>query len=206
MTNLVLVRHGETVWHAENRYAGRSDVALTRRGHEQAEHLGQWAKGADLAALWCSPLSRSRDTAAAVARTTGLEPRVDTRLREVDFGEGEGLTSGEMAERFPRARAAFRRDPVAYHLPGGEPPTEAVARALGCLLEIVTAHPDGRVLIVGHSTLNRLLLCHFLGVPLARYRDLFPVIGNCTLAELRWDGIGQAALLQLNTPVEGPAG
>ena len=65
MTRIVLARHGETAWHAENRYAGRSDVALTPRGHEQAELLAGWAARAGLSAIWCSPLGRAHETAAA---------------------------------------------------------------------------------------------------------------------------------------------
>jgi broad specificity phosphatase PhoE len=59
MTDVLLVRHGETVWHAENRYAGTTDVALTDHGREQARALGGWARDAGLSALWCSPLSRA---------------------------------------------------------------------------------------------------------------------------------------------------
>ncbi|GGO93993.1 histidine phosphatase family protein [Wenjunlia tyrosinilytica] len=204
MTTLILVRHGETVWHAENRYTGRSDVALTREGLAQAERLGDRAKGARLAAIWTSPLSRARSTAAPAARSTGLEPHVDDRLREIDFGAGEGLTAAQMRERFPEARAAFLRDPVAHHLPGGEHPADAVARALPCLREITESHPDGRVLVVGHSTLGRLLLCHFLEVPLSRYRQLFPAVRNCGITEVRWDGDRSVSLLEFNTPVDSP--
>ena len=63
MTRLVLVRHGETIWHAENRYAGSSDIPLSPRGLEQAEQLAKWASRADLAAIWISPLRRARETA-----------------------------------------------------------------------------------------------------------------------------------------------
>ena len=72
MGNLVLVRHGQTVWHAENRYAGRSDVALTPRGVEQAAQLAVWAQTAGLAAVWSSTLSRARITAQACSEAAGL--------------------------------------------------------------------------------------------------------------------------------------
>lgn len=204
MTDLVLVRHGETIWHAENRYTGHSDIPLTSRGHEQAQQLAAWAKQARLDALWVSPLARARDTAAPVAQSTGLEPHVDARLREIDFGRGEGLTTAQMRERFPDALAAFHRDPADHHLPGGEHPADAVTRAKQCLYEIHQAHPDGRVLIVGHSTLNRLLVCHLMGLPLSQYRRLFPVVRNCAVTEIRWDGADTVSLLQLNTPTETP--
>jgi broad specificity phosphatase PhoE len=202
VTDLVLVRHGETIWHARNRYTGRSDIPLTPRGREQADHLAAWAKQAGLDAIWVSPLARARDTATPAALATGLEPHVDARLREIDFGRGEGLTTAQMRQRFPEALAAFHRDPATHHLPGGENPADAVTRAAACLRDINDSHPDGRVLLVGHSTLNRLLLCHLIGVPLSEYRRLFPVVGNCAITEIRWDGADTVSLLRFNTPVE----
>jgi broad specificity phosphatase PhoE len=199
VTDLVLVRHGQTVWHAENRYAGRSDVALTPRGLEQAAQLAVWAQTASLAAVWSSTLSRARITAEACSEAAGLPLEVDARLCELDFGEGEGLTSAEMTERFPDARAAFLADPVTHHLPGGEDPVSAADRFTECLGEIAEKHPDGRVLVVAHSSAIRLALCRLIGVPLAEYRRLFPTLRNCALTELRLRD-GRAALLQFNTP------
>ncbi|PRX47160.1 putative phosphoglycerate mutase [Prauserella shujinwangii] len=202
MTDLVLVRHGETVWHDGNRYTGRTDVGLTEHGRRQAERLGQWARAAELTAVWASPLSRARDTAAAVTAATGLQAEVDGRLAELDFGRGEGLTGAEMSRAFPEARAAFQDDPVTHHLPGGENPVHAVERAAACALDIVAAQPGGTVLVVGHSTLHRLLLCHLLGLPLSRYRRVFPVLRNCAITTVRWNGTDQAALIEYNLPVE----
>lgn len=201
MTYLVLVRHGETVWHAENRYAGSSDVALTPRGLEQAAQLAAWARTARLAAIMASTLSRARVTAAACADVSGCPLQVDARLRELDFGAGEGHTAAEMQQRLPEAFAAFRTDPVAHHLPGGEDPAEAAQRFIACLRDVVDQHPDGRVLVVAHTTVIRLALCHLIGVPLSQYRRLFPFVRNCGLTELRLTD-GQTAVLEFNTPIE----
>ncbi|MEV0600488.1 histidine phosphatase family protein [Streptomyces sp. NPDC050315] len=199
MTDFLLVRHGETVWHAENRYAGRTDVALTERGHAQAAELAAWAAGAGIDAVVCSPLSRARLTAEPAARALGVAPRVDERLLEVDFGRGDGLTRTEMREVFPERLDAFLRDPVTHHLPGGEDPEQAAARATACLTDLARELPDGRVLVVAHSTLVRLLLCRALGIPLGTYRTVFPALENGALTELRLKG-GRASLLRLNAP------
>jgi broad specificity phosphatase PhoE len=201
MTAIVLVRHGETVWHADNRYAGSSDVPLTPAGIGQAERLARWARGAGLAAIYSSPLSRAGETAAAVARATGLEPRRDERLRELDFGEAEGLTTADMEAAFPAALRAFRGDPSAHHLPDGEDPQRAADRGVACLREIAAAHPAGRVLVVAHSTLKRLVLCRLLGIPLSEYRRVFPSVGNCALTEIRLKD-EEVSLLEFNTPVD----
>ncbi|MFG1704712.1 histidine phosphatase family protein [Nonomuraea sp. M3C6] len=200
MTDLVLVRHGETVWHAENRYAGLSDVDLTPRGLDQAARLAEWAGQAGLAAVWSSTLSRARITAAASAAKAGVHLRTDDRLRELDFGEGDGLTSAEMAERFPEARAAFEADPAEHPLPGGEDPYQAAERFTAALHDISAAHPTGRVLVVAHTTAIRLALCRLIGVPLGEYRRLFPRLDNCALTELRLRN-GRAAMLQYNSPI-----
>ncbi|REK87100.1 histidine phosphatase family protein [Streptomyces inhibens] len=199
MTDFILVRHAETVWHAENRYAGRTDVPLTDHGREQAATLATWATTAGLTAVWSSPLSRARLTAAPAADACGLTPRIDERLYELDFGQGEGLTRDEMRRRFPEQLAAFLADPVAHHLPGGEDPRHAAERAADCLADIAREQPHGRVLLVAHSTLVRVLLCHLLGIPLGDYRRVLPQMHNGALTEIRIEH-GQTALLSFNAP------
>ncbi|MFD9942479.1 histidine phosphatase family protein [Nonomuraea sp. NPDC059023] len=189
---LLLARHGETIWHDGNRYAGLSDVALTPRGEEQARELAAWAKDADLSAVWASTLSRTKITAAASATAAGVPLHVDERLRELDFGQGDGLTAAEMRERFPEARAAFEADPAANPLPGGEDPAAAAGRFLACLREI----PPGRVLVVAHTTAIRLALCALVGLPLGAYRRAFPRLDNCAITEIDLKG----AILRYNAP------
>jgi len=201
MTDLVLVRHGETMWHAENRYAGVSEVELSPRGLEQAAQLATWASSAGLGAVWSSPLGRALGTATPCADLAGLRLQVDARLRELDFGDGEGRTSQEMGERFPAEFAAFGIDPVANHLPGGEDPVAAAERFVSCLHDIADAHPKGRVLVVAHNSVIRLALCRLLGAPLGDYRRLYPAVRNCALTEVRLIG-QQSTLLEFNVPVE----
>ncbi|MER7478699.1 histidine phosphatase family protein [Streptomyces sp. NPDC126510] len=198
--HVIFVRHGETVWHAENRYAGGSDVALTERGHEQARALADWAEQAGLTAVWASSLTRSQQTAQASAARAGVPLGVDPRLRELDFGVAEGLTRAEIGQRFPDALAAFQADPVAHHFPGGEDPRAAGDRYLEFLTDLQEQHQEGRVLVVGHSTAIRLALCRLLGLRMSDYRRVFPVLDNCALNELILrDGV--PSLLTLNRPV-----
>lgn len=207
-TTVFLVRHGETIWHAENQYAGSSDVALTERGVEQGESLGRWAATARLDAVVASDLSRARLTAAPAAENTGLPVLIEPELREVDFGDGEGLTRSQMAEVFPEPLAEWLAAPATLALPGGESGVAAIARAYAALVRIVKEHPGGRVLIVGHSTLARLLMCELLGIQPNNYRSVFPAIDNCAINELKLtvteDGDGlSAALMRFNLPTSG---
>lgn len=197
MTRLFVARHGETVWHAENRYAGVSDIALNDTGRRQAEALGRWAAGAGIDALWASPLGRARATAAPAAAALGLPLKVDADLTEVDFGSAEGRTLSELP---PDQVAAFRADPVDAPFPGAEDPRKAAARGAAALRHVAAAHPGERVLVVAHNTLLRLTLCELLGIPLPRYRQVFPKVLNCALTELEIDGT-ETGLLAYNVPV-----
>ncbi|MTD17458.1 histidine phosphatase family protein [Nakamurella sp. YIM 132087] len=199
-TELILSRHGRTVWHAENRYAGSSDVDLDDVGRRQAEQLATWAAAHRPDAFYCSPVRRARETAAPVAAALGAEPVVVDDLREVHFGVAEGLTIGEIREQLPDVARAFESDPVAGAFPEAEPTAGAAARAVAALQGIVAAHPDGRVLVVAHNTLFRLALCSLLGIPLADYRIVLPRLDNGTLTRLRFTG-GRAALLSFNVPL-----
>jgi probable phosphoglycerate mutase len=199
-TTVALVRHGQTAWHAPNRYTGSSDIPLTAEGERQAEALAGWAERWRPTSLACSTLIRARATAAPVAARTGLAPHVDHRVRELDFGSAEGHTMAEMAARHPEAAERFQADPAAHPWPGGEDPHEAVARALAAIGDLAAADPGGRVLVVAHSTLIRLLVCAVLGVPLGDYRRRLPGLAPVAATTLRLTTGGPTGLLAYNVP------
>lgn len=201
-TTLLLARHGQTIWHGENRYAGVSDVALTDTGHAQAEALGRWAGAHPVDAIWTSPLSRAIATAEPACRALGLTAHREPGLRECDFGVMEGRTLAEFAAEDPERAEAFRADPVAHPFPGAEDPRAAADRGAGALRRIAAAHPGERVLIVAHNTLLRLALCTLLSIPAGEYRRVFPRLRNAAISELRMNTHGSAALLSLNVPCE----
>ncbi|MPY98137.1 MAG: histidine phosphatase family protein [Actinophytocola sp.] len=184
MTTLYLLRHGETPFHDGNRYCGRTDVPLTEAGEAQARQLADWAAHVGLDAVYSSPLVRAIRTAEPAARAAGLPLHVDDRLIELDFGEAEGLTSREMAQRWPERRAVFERDPVANPLPGGEDPRAAITRATAAVSDIAGRHPGDTVLAVCHSTLLRLVTCALIGIDPANYRREFPTVHNVSGAVL----------------------
>jgi probable phosphoglycerate mutase len=205
---LLLARHGQTVWHAENRYAGVSDIALTDTGRAQAEALGRWIGEHPVDAVWTSPLSRAVATAEPACRALGLTPHREADLRECDFGAVEGRTLAEFAEENPAHADAYRADPVAHPFPGAEDPAAAAERGSAPRGRLAAAPPGERVLVVAHNSLLRLVLCRLLGIPLGDYRRVFPKLRNAALTELRLDpDTRTAGLLSLNVPTTtGPAG
>ncbi|HZE40829.1 MAG TPA: histidine phosphatase family protein [Stackebrandtia sp.] len=187
-TVVLLIRHGETSFHARNRYCGRTDAPLTARGRRQAADLAVWAATARLDAVYSSTLRRAADTADPSAHAAGVRCTRDARLVELDFGLAEGLTAGEMAERWPEQRAAFVSDPVAHPLPGGEDPRAAIDRGAAAVADMAARHRGGRVLAVCHSTLLRLVTCGLTGIDPAGYRARFPKVANTSGAVLRHRG------------------
>ncbi|MFF3661976.1 histidine phosphatase family protein [Streptomyces olivochromogenes] len=198
-TTLLLARHGRTVWHAENRYAGVSDVPLADEGRAQAEALGRWVAAHPVDAVWTSTLSRAVATAEPACRALGLTACREPALRECDFGVVEGRTLAEFEAENPARAKAFRVDPVSYPFPEAEDPRTAAARGAAVLRRIAAAHHGERVLVVAHNTLLRLVLCSLLSIPLGEYRRVLPRLRNAAITELRMTD-GAAALLSLNVP------
>ena len=151
MTEIILIRHGETAWNRERRMQGQTDTPLSDIGRAQAEALGQRMAKHKFSALYSSDLSRAYETAAAVARVSGREIRRDPALRERTFGIFEGLTYAEMAQRYPEEHARFLQRDADYAVPGGESPRQFYERGFACINAIADAHPDECVVVVTHG-------------------------------------------------------
>jgi len=204
VTELLLTRHGETVWHAENRYAGgSSDIDLTDHGRDQARALAAWCATQDIDAVVSSPVRRARETAAPVAELLDLPVTTVEGLREVDFGVAEGRTVGELLELDAGVVQRFRTDPAVHPFPGSEPPHQAADRAVRAIREICARQAGDRVLVVAHNTLLRLALCRLLGIPVGRYRQVFPRLENTAITRVlvSHDPAAVTSLLSLNVGI-----
>jgi len=161
---LILIRHGETIWNAERRYQGVSDVPLSARGALQAQRLAARLARESIGFIYSSDLERAWQTAARIAAEQGVPVRAEPRLREMDFGEWEGLTYAEIQERQPQALARWERDPSGVAPPGGEHLMHLAAR-VQAMLEGLRQHNDAEtVLLVSHGGPLRVLLCLALGL------------------------------------------
>lgn len=195
-TTIVLARHGRTEWHHGNRYTGSTDLPIDEVGVRQAQQLKEWAVDYAPDVLWCSPMLRARQTITPTAEVLNLEPTLDARLREVDFGSAEGKMLGELP---PAVAKAFQLDPVRDHFPGGEDPAVAADRVHEVFHEIGRRHEGQKVLVVAHNTLIRLLTCRVLGLRLNDYRRLLPALGPAALVRFRWQD-GTVGLEAYNVP------
>lgn len=170
-TRLFLIRHGATELSAEDRFAGATDVALSREGRDQAERLSRRLADDGLTAVYASPLQRTLDTARAVARPHGLIPIVREGLREIDHGRWEGLTRAEVESRYADEYARWEADPFTFAPDGGECGLDVMARALPVIRRIVEDHPDENVAVVSHKATIRLVISSLLGFDARGYRD-----------------------------------
>jgi len=168
---LYLVRHGATALSAEDRFSGEEGVELSDEGRAQAARLGERVHDDEIRAIYCSPLSRTVETARIIASHCGLEPVPVDGLREIRHGRWEGLTRREVETRFADEYAAWEQDPFTFAPEGGESGVSVLARALPALREIVVRHPSETAIVVSHKATIRLLLSSLLGFDPRGYRD-----------------------------------
>ncbi len=181
MTQLILIRHGETLWNTERRMQGQLDSPLTERGLWQAQRLGERLKSQVFAALYSSDLPRARRTAECIAQCTGHAVVTDERLRERHFGIFEGLNRAEMLQRDPDVHARFlARDPE-FTVPGGESPIAFMARVRVALEEIAVRHAGESVAVVTHGLVLDSAYRISSGLPLNEPRPV-PLVN----ASLNW--------------------
>ncbi|MFE7577743.1 bifunctional RNase H/acid phosphatase [Streptomyces sp. NPDC057521] len=165
---LVLLRHGETALTPQKRFSGSggTDPELSPAGLEQAERAASaFAARGTVQEIVSSPLRRCRQTAGAVAARLGLEVRVEDGLRETDFGAWEGLTFGEVKERYADDLDAWLASPDAAPTGGGESFTEVADRVAVARDGLVTRYAGRTVLVVTHVTPIKTLVRLALGAP-----------------------------------------
>ena len=149
-------RHGQTVWNVENKICGATDIALTEKGHLQAEELARaiTAEGIHIDEIICSPLMRAADTAGHISDITGVPVRVEMRLREQNFGKYEGTPRN--GEEFQHAKTCF-----ADSYEGGESMIQFCHRIYGLLDEIRGEADEKVYLLVAHNGVARAVQSYF---------------------------------------------
>ncbi|MEU1995154.1 bifunctional RNase H/acid phosphatase [Nocardia gamkensis] len=187
-TRLLLLRHGQTELSVQRRYSGRGNPPLTALGREQAARAAKMlaAKGG-IAAVISSPLGRARETAEAAAAALGVPVEVHDGLIETDFGEWEGLTFAEAAQRDPGLHARWIGDP-AVAAPGGESFEEVLQRVEAALRDLLGRYPGANVVVVSHVTPIKTLLRLALDVGPALLYRLHLDLASLSIAEFYLDG------------------
>jgi len=192
---LILVRHGETLWNRENRVLGHTEIELTERGRKQAERLALALKEEKVTAIYSSPLRRARETANEIARFHRLAVVPDDAFKELDAGELDGLTFGEVMERYGDFLKQWMEDVPSLKMPGGESMAQLQERTWGAVEGIVNHHRDGVVILVSHSFVIMSIISRALGMSLSHFRRLRLSVASISILNFGQRGI---SLLQLN--------
>lgn len=182
---LLLWRHGQTTWNAAGRFQGQLDSELSELGRSQAVAAAERLAGYHPDLIVASDLRRAADTAGALAAVTGLPVGYDARLREISFGEWQGLTRDEIAERWPEEYRRWRaRQPVRGY--GIENVEDLDKRVVAALQEVAARAPGATIVVAGHGAAIRRGVGALLGWPDAVTRTL-GVLSNCHWVDLRLD-------------------
>ncbi|CVK17756.1 alpha-ribazole phosphatase [Sporomusa sphaeroides] len=166
MTKLIIVRHGQTLWNLERKYQGHSDIALTDTGLKQAQAVAERLAEEAVAAVYASDLSRAYKTAGYIAAKHNLTVHTVPELREIKFGDWEGLTYEEISVRWPGLLGKLWTTPDELQIPGGETFHQLKARAYTAIEKIVADHPDQTVAVVAHGGTIGTILCAVLDIHL----------------------------------------
>ena len=173
---LYITRHGESLWNAENKVLGRTDIGLNERGKEQARELVKKLKDTKLDYVFTSPLSRAKDTAKEVADSKGIPLIVDDRLIEINFGDYEGIDRRSEAYQNER-RDYFRR------YPHGESYMDLAGRIYPLLQELKREYADKSVLLVSHGGICRVIHNYF--VDMGNEEFVTYAFPNCGIEEFK---------------------
>jgi len=186
MTRIVLTRHGQTEWNVRPpRFRGRAELALTETGLEQARATARRICDAyDPCAVYTSPLGRCVTTGEIIARPLKLTSRALAGLNDIDYGAWQGLTAGEAKAGWPEEFATWSETPYLARPPAGETLQEMLARVSDTVRELLREHPRDTAVLVGHDSVNRVLLLHALGLPLSSYPCLAQ--DNAAISEIEF--------------------
>jgi alpha-ribazole phosphatase len=183
---LYLIRHGETVGGDEKRYKGSLDVPLSENGIEQVRKTAEFLKDANISNVYTSPLIRALKSAEIIAEPHGLKPIEIPDFRERSFGIWEGMSFNEIKDKYPEEFEAWAGNPLKYSPMGGESTIEVRDRVIKAMDEILNRAKEqesrrteafnfraselqsfsSNIAVVAHGGVNRIILCHIMGIPL----------------------------------------
>lgn len=166
MTRIFLIRHGETEWNRQGKLQGQSNVNLSPEGVHQAQMLAEYAYFKHADAIYSSDLHRAAATAEILAKKFGLRVRKMPELRETNFGEWEGKSISELAEKYPKDFGKFFTAPEKFQPPQGESFLSSQARIINAMDRITANHDNENIIVVSHGAVIRLLLCAALDMPI----------------------------------------
>jgi broad specificity phosphatase PhoE len=186
MLEIILARHGETDWNAAEVFRGRIDVELNETGMKQAELLGAYLSEAKIDALYSSPLKRALKTAEVIAGYQALEVNIMGGLIDFDYGEWQGLSHQEVKDRYQELYAQWLSHPELVRMPAGESLEDVRKRVMVLLSDITGGYCEGRVVLVSHRVVNKVLICALLGLDNSHFWSIR--LDTCGITGFNYEG------------------
>ena len=183
MTEIILIRHGETEWNLSGRWQGHADSALSPRGIAQAKALAARMAKEEVDQVYASDLERAQHTARLAGSEANWTFSLMPELRERDLGVLEGLTTDEMLVEHPDVYRSFREDGPEYQPPGGESFKQFYYRCSSAIEHLASEHPSGKIAVVTHGGVLGAIFRYVLNIPLNAERNF--VLLNCSINRIR---------------------
>jgi len=161
MKKLLYVRHGESTYNAEHRYAGTIDVDLSPKGIEQANQVAEALRGTEIDLIIASPQKRAQHTARIINEVLQLPMEIEDGLREVHMGLYEGLTRVEVEQKYPERWLQGSTRSFEYAPYEGETAKDVQERVYATLDRIIAKHPHKTILVVAHGFVGKAVHRYF---------------------------------------------
>jgi len=180
MAELILARHGETVWNVEKVYRGRTDVNLDELGIKQAELLGKYLSNWELETIYSSPLRRALDMANIIDRYQKIGVHIAEGLIDFDYGEWQSLSEQRAKNLYPTLHDEWHNNPHKVRMPGGESLEDVKKRAIKVVNDVLSEY-QGSVVLVSHRVVNKVLICFLLGLDNSYFWNIKQDVGGITI-------------------------
>lgn len=199
MTKILLIRHGHVDGIMPERFRGRINLPLTARGQAEAAAVARRVVGVwRPQVIFTSPLDRCVATGAAISKACGVDMHVLEALNDIDYGDWQFRSYDEAEKADPDLYAKWFRTPQLVRFPRGESIQDLAARAADALRHVLAQHADDVVVLVGHDSVNRVILLQLLDQPLSSYWRLAQA--PCCINEI--DAVGdRICILRVNETV-----
>jgi len=170
-------------------------LPLSEEGLAQAQEVAERLKSVNISAIYSSPLIRAKQTAEAIAHFHQLPVYIEPDLREIDYGNWEGMKVDDVMKQFPKLEQLRREEPMKFAAPKGEPMAVFIERVVSAIQKIASNHAGETLCVVAHQTVNRIVICWSLKMDFRFWRQLNQGPACVNLLQVREDGVWRVCLV-----------
>jgi len=172
MTEIYLIRHGQTDWNREEIFRGRADRPLSEVGNWEAGAISRALAQVAIKFIYSSPLTRAQETARPIASAHGLKGIPLAGIIDIDYGDWQGRSHDQVKEQYPELYRKWQDHPEQVKFPGGESLSMVQERAMSAFKKVIAGHPEQSGVVVSHRVVNKVLLCALLGLDNSHFWEI----------------------------------